>query len=308
MKVSPTPEAAFACLRSAFSLDAAPPPAERIKQLRALAHTLPGSGGMCQRNKHLAAAPTLFTNVILDCRMAALEPMLVPQSFKSPVGGVALLAVSTEIPRQPLANKAREAISLRSFNISRSPVTGRYGKLHDLLHARARHPKRNCCCLLAQAASTRGAHLPIKFHDQNTPALLSPEKAKAAKFHSVRSKTIPPVAWQTFALPFPAMRATCNFLISLRIFSKGTSVSDMGATPICVSIPPVYLISFGPCALRLSKPACLQRVHFAQCQIGRKSPLEGSVNGPVGPKKTSRAGVSATSCSTKFASTVPRRF
>ena len=168
-------------------------------------------------------------------------------------------------------------------------------------------PKRNCCRLFAHAASTRGAHFPIKFHDQNTVARLSSEKAKAARFYSARSKSIPPVAWQTFALPFPAMWATCNFLISLRIFTKSTSGSDAGATPICVSIPPVYLISFGQCALRLSKPACLQRVHFAQCQIGRKSPLEGNVIRPGRPKKTSRAGVSATSCFTKFALTMPRQ-
>ena len=34
------------------------------------------------------------------------------------------------------------------------------------------------------------------------PPPLSPERAKVAKFYSARSKTIPPLLWQTFALPF----------------------------------------------------------------------------------------------------------
>ena len=35
------------------------------------------AGGMCQWHKHLAAAPTVFTDVVLDRRIAALEPMLI---------------------------------------------------------------------------------------------------------------------------------------------------------------------------------------------------------------------------------------
>jgi len=49
------------------------------------------TGGMSQRHKHLAAAPAVFMNVILDRRIAALEPMLIPQPFKNPLGGVPLL-------------------------------------------------------------------------------------------------------------------------------------------------------------------------------------------------------------------------
>lgn len=37
------------------------------------------------------------------------------------------------------------------------------------------------------------------------PPSLSPERAKVAKFYSARSKTIPPLPWQTFALPFSAV-------------------------------------------------------------------------------------------------------
>lgn len=36
------------------------------------------------------------------------------------------------------------------------------------------------------------------------PPFLSPERAKVAKFYSARSKTIPPLPWQTFAQPFSA--------------------------------------------------------------------------------------------------------
>jgi hypothetical protein len=35
------------------------------------------AGGMCQRHKHLAVTPTMFADIILDRRIAALEPMFV---------------------------------------------------------------------------------------------------------------------------------------------------------------------------------------------------------------------------------------
>ena len=123
------------------------------------------TGGMSQRNKHLAVAPAVFTNVIFDCRIATLEAMFIPQPLKNTFGGMSLLTVSTEILRKPLINKACEAIQLGPLDICRSPVTRRYGKLHDLLHARARYPKMNCCRSFAHAAPTRETDLPIKFHD-----------------------------------------------------------------------------------------------------------------------------------------------
>jgi hypothetical protein len=44
------------------------------------------------------------------------------------------------------------------------------------------------------------------------PPSLSPERAKVAKFYSARSKTIPPLPWQTFALPFSAAARTYTAL------------------------------------------------------------------------------------------------
>ena len=53
----------------------------------------------------------------------------------------------------------------------------------------------------APAFAARKAHLSIKFHAENPPPSLSPERAKVARFCSARSRTIPPLPWQTFALP-----------------------------------------------------------------------------------------------------------
>ncbi len=56
------------------------------------------------------------------------------------------------------------------------------------------------------------------------PPSLSPETAKAAKFYSARSNTIPPLPWQTFALPFsdPALKtkpASERCLVQARVTS-----------------------------------------------------------------------------------------
>ena len=55
---------------------------------------------MGQRHKHFAMAATMFANVILDRRVAALEPVLVPQPLKSTLGGMPLLAVPAEVFQQ----------------------------------------------------------------------------------------------------------------------------------------------------------------------------------------------------------------
>ena len=47
---------------------------------------------MRQRHEHLPAAPFALAHVILDDRVAAGEPVLVPQPLEHPLGRVALLA------------------------------------------------------------------------------------------------------------------------------------------------------------------------------------------------------------------------
>jgi len=106
------------------------------------------TGGMSQRHKHLAVTPTMFADIILDRRIAALKVVFIPQALKNALGGMSLLAVPAEIFMQPLIDEASESIQLRPLDTRCSPVTGRYGKLHDLLHARARYPKMNCCPLV----------------------------------------------------------------------------------------------------------------------------------------------------------------
>jgi len=78
--------------------------------------------GMCQRHKHLTASTTMFTNVILDRRVAALEPVLIPQPLKNTLGGMPLLAVPVEVFLKPLVDEADETIQLGPLDLSRTPI------------------------------------------------------------------------------------------------------------------------------------------------------------------------------------------
>ena len=137
--------------------------------------------------------------------LAALEPVLIAQPLKNTFGRVPLLAVPGEVFQQPLVDEASKAIQLRPFDLSPAPIARRNRKTRDLLHARPRNPKMQSRRTLAHALATRKAHLPAKVHAENTPALLSPERAKVAKSYPARSRTIPPLPWQTFALPFSGL-------------------------------------------------------------------------------------------------------
>jgi hypothetical protein len=103
---------------------------------------------------------------------------------------MSLLAVPAEILLQPLVNKAGKAIQFGPFDLGRPLISGRDRKAHHLLHARRRYPKMKSCSSFAHAVTARKAHLPIKFHAENTPAL--------------------PVArkWQSFTLPQQGYPAT----------------------------------------------------------------------------------------------------
>ena len=78
------------------------------------------------------------------------------------------------------------------------------------------------CHTLTHALAARKTHLPVKFHAENTPPL-SPERAKLAKFYSARSKTIPPLPWQTFALPF-SERQVAEFQIRVAVMNGFTAL------------------------------------------------------------------------------------
>ena len=54
------------------------------------------ASSMGKRHKHLSATPTVFTDVVLDRRVAVLEAVFIPQALKNPFGGMALLAVAAE--------------------------------------------------------------------------------------------------------------------------------------------------------------------------------------------------------------------
>ena len=89
---------------------------------------------MSKGHKHLSAAPTVFTDVVLDRRVAALEAVFIPQPLKNPLGSVPLLAVLGEILCKPLVDEASETIQLRPLDLGRPPIAWWNRKARDLLH------------------------------------------------------------------------------------------------------------------------------------------------------------------------------
>ena len=64
--------------------------------------------------------------------------------------------------------------------------------------------------------------------------------ATVAKFYSARSRTIPPLPWQTFALPF-SYRAVDNARAARSIqsdYALGRRSSDLCKLPLCCSVVP----------------------------------------------------------------------
>jgi len=51
--------------------------------------------------KHLTASLLPFPDIVLDDRIAAGETVLLTQTIKNPLGGMALLAADLTIPVQP---------------------------------------------------------------------------------------------------------------------------------------------------------------------------------------------------------------
>ena len=84
------------------------------------------TSGMGKRHKHLTAATTMFTNVSLDRRVAALETVLVSQPLKNTLGGMSLLAVRAKVFQQPLVDEAGETVQLRPFDLRRAPIARRH--------------------------------------------------------------------------------------------------------------------------------------------------------------------------------------
>ena len=94
---------------------------------------------------------------------------------------MSLLAAPAEILLQPLVNEAGKAIQFGSLDLGRPLISGRDRKAHHLLHARTRYPKMKSCSSFAHAVTARKAHLPIKFHAENIPALPVTSKGQSGK-------------------------------------------------------------------------------------------------------------------------------
>ena len=75
-------------------------------------------------HKHPSAAPTVFMDVGLDRRIAALEAVFIAQPLENPLGSVPLLAIPAEVVQQPRVDEARKAIQLRPFDLRRPRITG----------------------------------------------------------------------------------------------------------------------------------------------------------------------------------------
>jgi hypothetical protein len=68
----------------------------------------------------------MFTDIILDRRVAAREAVLVPQTLKNTPGGMPLLAVPAKVFLQPLIDEAGEPVQLGPFDLRRAPIARRH--------------------------------------------------------------------------------------------------------------------------------------------------------------------------------------
>ena len=87
----------------------------------------------------------MFTDVVLDRRVAALEPVLITQPFKNALGSMSLLAVPAEILLQPLINEPCETIQFGSLDTGRPLISRRDPKntsSSSRLHAISRNEEQ----------------------------------------------------------------------------------------------------------------------------------------------------------------------
>ena len=137
--------------------------------------------GVVQRHEHLLPAPLLIAHVVLHDRVAAREPVLIPQPIENPLGRVTLLALLPDIIAQPLLDDLGEPVQLGPLGRRRPPIPRRNRKPHHLLHALARYPKMPSRCPLAHAIPAGKTNLPINLHGENTPALPAPRKGQSGR-------------------------------------------------------------------------------------------------------------------------------
>ena len=129
------------------------------------------SGRMRQRHEHLPPAAFALAHVILHDRVAAGEPVLVPEPLQHAPGRMALLAVDPDIALQPAVDDLGEPVQLRPLHRRRSPIAGRNRERHHLANAVARDVEMPGRLSLAHAFRTGQTNLPIHVHGENPPAL-----------------------------------------------------------------------------------------------------------------------------------------
>ena len=106
------------------------------------------TGGMRQRHVHLARRQTPLTHVVLDYRVLAGEPVLVPQALEDALYGVTLLPGAATVLFQDPADHATVRVNLRPARRRSSPVSGRNRVLQHLAHGVSVQPEhaRHLAC------------------------------------------------------------------------------------------------------------------------------------------------------------------
>ena len=100
---------------------------------------------MGQRHEHLLRPPPVLPHIVLDYGVLTVEPVLVPQSFKDPLGSVALLSGDLPVSFQDGVNHPGEGLKLGPAGWVLAPVTWRYRPGQHLAHrvpVQAKHPGR----------------------------------------------------------------------------------------------------------------------------------------------------------------------
>lgn len=138
---------------------------------------------MVQGDEHLLRSALFGPHIVFDDGVTAIKPALGAQTFKYPLGCVALLAWARFVLRKPTINGGDERIKLGSTDRSRPSITRRFRIRQHLCDTIPTDPKISGNLTPAQTfLKVSVTNLQIQIHGVYPQALPKTEGAKVDDF------------------------------------------------------------------------------------------------------------------------------
>ena len=161
-----------------------------------------------QGHEHLLGPPPVLPDVILDCCVSAVEPVLVPQPLKDPLGSMALLPGNPVVSFQYAVNHPGEGRKLGTAGWVLAPVPWRYRVGQHLAHCvpvQTEHPGGfpNAHPLHHAGPANPRVHLHCK-HPSHLPKTDTQPYGRrwAVRFPAAINQPAEPPTWSTLPPPF----------------------------------------------------------------------------------------------------------